>query len=578
MKSFFEFAIYDFWQTLFCVVDLVSMIIAIITGLQQILDGQSKKDVRKWICIVFTGIFLVTLVAMVVRFNVKNNATDLPCKVVITDKSIIMDVGEEFNISTTLTSASEDDVHVIWWESSDDSVASVDSYGHIKAINSGNAIIKVCIVCHGISAEDTCKVLVNNSISLSINNVPDTIYVGDVFMLAVDGFPEGESIIWSSSNPQVASISADGEFSSLCEGTTIVTASLECGSTTYSCTFLATIISPDIRFQQKNISLFPGEEYDLSKNVTTVFDNYQMRSSDSSIATIDNNGNLTAVGEGVATITVELFYQGIPYSDICSVQVTEPYIQIIYNECLMTVGDSCELALETIPDDLDVNWSSSDSTIIFVDSEGKVHAIQEGEAVITASVRMFNRTYESSVRITSICPRFDIEQHEVTLSVGQSEVLSYDFEPYYQEIVWRSSDTSVVSVNNGRITALSEGKATIYGQFQIGTNIYEDSIIVMVSSERSNPIAVSPIITSVTIDQDGAVTVAWDGIPNGMMYKVYIVIGASQEYKLVETTPYTSATIYGLTEGEYKLRVKGSCDGYVWTNLADCDYKTVYVN
>ena len=59
----------------------------------------------------------------------------------------------------------------------------------------------------------------------------------------------------------------------------------------------------------------------------------------------------------------------------------------------------------------------------------------------------------------------------VVLSVGESDVLLanvYPFNANNQNILWSSSDSSVVSVNNGIITAQKEGNVQVFAVSEEG--------------------------------------------------------------------------------------------------------------
>lgn len=92
-----------------------------------------------------------------------------------------------------------------------------------------------------------------------------------------------------------------------------------------------------------------------------------------------------------------------------------------------------------------------------------------------------------------------------------------------------------------------------------------------------------PVITSVT-GGSGSISVSWTGITNGKAYKIYVAENGSSTYKLKATVSGTSATITGLSAGTYKVRIKGTTTSMSnitsstkWTELADCDYRSVTV-
>ena len=92
--------------------------------------------------------------------------------------------------------------------------------------------------------------------------------------------------------------------------------------------------------------------------------------------------------------------------------------------------------------------------------------------------------------------------------------------------------------------------------------------------------ATVPSITSVS-GGTGTITVSWEGIQNGNLYRVYIAEGDSTQYRTKTTswsTSETTKTISGLSAGTYKVRIKASTDGgKTWTSLGDCTARSVTV-
>ena len=112
------------------------------------------------------------------------------------------------------------------------------------------------------------------------------------------------------------------------------------------------------------------------------------KSSDTSVATVDETGNIKAVGSGSATIICQSEDSGV--FDYCNVSVYQPVTGIKLNTNEMTVrkGTIFWLNATVTPDDAwnkTVVWSSSDEAIATVDQTGMVTTIAPGECVITAT-------------------------------------------------------------------------------------------------------------------------------------------------------------------------------------------------
>ncbi|AJG98877.1 hypothetical protein LF65_02291 [Clostridium beijerinckii] len=111
-------------------------------------------------------------------------------------------------------------------------------------------------------------------------------------------------------------------------------------------------------------------------------------SSDESIAKYDIvTGKVIAVGEGVCTITATTT-DGSNLSASCTVNVTNPIVPTITlnkTSDSLVIEQTDNLVATTTPAGVQVTWKSSDESVATVDSTGKVTALKEGQAVITAT-------------------------------------------------------------------------------------------------------------------------------------------------------------------------------------------------
>lgn len=109
-------------------------------------------------------------------------------------------------------------------------------------------------------------------------------------------------------------------------------------------------------------------------------------SSEPSVATVDQEGNVTAVSTGTAEITLTIDSK----SDVCKVTVDPVLPQdIVFDvtEHRLLVGGSFKINATVLPEDADdksLEWSSSDESVAVVADDGTVSAVAAGSAVITA--------------------------------------------------------------------------------------------------------------------------------------------------------------------------------------------------
>ena len=109
-------------------------------------------------------------------------------------------------------------------------------------------------------------------------------------------------------------------------------------------------------------------------------------SSDPSIATVDENGTVTAIAKGEAIITAESA-DGVKAECKVTVEKKVAAIELSESEKTVFVGDTFTITATVKPEDAfnrTVTWSSSDPSIATVDENGTVTAIAKGESIIIA--------------------------------------------------------------------------------------------------------------------------------------------------------------------------------------------------
>ena len=148
-------------------------------------------------------------------------------------------------------------------------------------------------------------------------------------------------------------------------------------------------VSPDTLTLTKK-----GETAQLTAEVTPSYaDNKRVtwQSSDEKVATVDENGKVTAVGNGTATITATSVSGS--YTAAVSVTVKIPVeIQKLTieaeKETLTKIGESTELKVKIEPENADLQkliWKSHNEKIAIVNENGKVTAVGNGTAEITVT-------------------------------------------------------------------------------------------------------------------------------------------------------------------------------------------------
>lgn len=212
------------------------------------------------------------------------------------------------------------------------------------------------------------------------------------------------------------------------------------------------------------------------------------KTSNKNVATVSENGLVTAVGRGDATITCTA-QDGSGVKATCKVTVTVPVsgIQLSQTSAALTVGDTLTLTKTIYPSDATnqaVTWTSSSDAVASVDSNGKITAKTAGSAVITCKsvsdnsvVGICNVTVKAKVQTPSEIKVNKITLNKTTASVtkGKTLQLTATVAPgnaTKKEVKWSTSNKNVAMVStSGLVTAKSAGTATITCTAQDGSSV-----------------------------------------------------------------------------------------------------------
>lgn len=137
-----------------------------------------------------------------------------------------------------------------------------------------------------------------------------------------------------------------------------------------------------------------------------------------------------------------------------------PDIELSTKTLELFITDEDTLTAITSPDDVEINWYSSNEEIVMVDSNGHIKAVSEGSAEITATIVYGEIEDTATCNITVKSPGIDLDTTCV-LDIGESITLSALTSPE-SSITWTSSDSDIATVNDkGEVAGVNEGTATI---------------------------------------------------------------------------------------------------------------------
>jgi len=303
-------------------------------------------------------------------------------------------VGDTITLTATVLPANAAN-KAVTWESSDETVASVDENGEVNALKPGAANITAkaggktsanFVVSVSVPAVPVQSVTINE-----IEDSPRTIRVGDAnFTLTATVEPANASsktVTWTSDNTAVASVGrTTGVVSAIGKGTARITAAA--GGVASAAAYEVNVLPPFIKtiaITPKSVYLEAGEKqslnYSISPNGVEV-QTVKWASDNTAVATVnETTGEVTAVGKGQAVITVTSDAkdsEGNAKTDTCEIDVV--VWKTIFNwdaESDLSFADiGADLPLGSSPEAFSYTVPSAIGTFRMVNYDGKDYVMQ----------------------------------------------------------------------------------------------------------------------------------------------------------------------------------------------------------
>ena len=233
------------------------------------------------------------------------------------------------------------------------------------------------------------------------------------------------------------------------------------------------VLVASIELEEENISVVVGQTQALAYEIlpeNATNQNVIWESSDDAIATVSQEGVVSGIAPGTATITVTTEEGG--KTDNCEVKVVEDAIKVTgvtvnFTSRSIKVGETTEIEATVEPADAtnkNVAWSTSDENVATVE-DGVITGVAAGNATITVTTEDGGFTADCEVTVTSIAVEsISLNLENTSLKIGATVELVATVLPEdatNKEVTWSSDNTAVATVDNGIVTGLSEGTAVI---------------------------------------------------------------------------------------------------------------------
>ncbi|MBO5088175.1 MAG: Ig-like domain-containing protein [Lachnospiraceae bacterium] len=206
-----------------------------------------------------------------------------------------------------------------------------------------------------------------------------------------------------------------------------------------------------------NVTLMPEDASDKS---------VEWKTEDSSVAIVNAEGTVTAVGGGETYISC-MTKDGSALIKQCKVTVLQPVEQILlnYKSYDLMNGETIQLNATVLPEsafDKTLRWCSSDDAVATVSDTGLVTALKFGSANITCIATDRNECIATcKITVTEKMISVSLVQSSVDLIKGETVQLEVNTSPSVEKtkgVYWISSDVTIAKVDaNGCVTAIGVG-------------------------------------------------------------------------------------------------------------------------
>jgi uncharacterized protein YjdB len=290
----------------------------------------------------------------------------------------------------------------------------------------------------------------------------------------------GRQITWTSVNPTIAAVDANGVVTGVALGNTIITARVDDATATTQVlvqpAVTGVLVLPPTNTvavgatRTLNVALTDKDGQTVAGRAVT------FSTSNPAIATVNSSGTVTGIAVGNVTITGQSILDAVSGNAsvsvvpvaVSSVAITPAGAQTVFQGLTLQLSATTRDNTGAILTGRPVNWTTSNPAIATVSSGGLVTGVGLGNAQITAE----SEGVTNSVSVT-VSPRqvatVGLTPNPGTVKMGSALQMSLDLRDASgnqlttvgRTVAWDSSNKPVATVSDGVVTGLSSGTATI---------------------------------------------------------------------------------------------------------------------
>jgi len=411
------------------------------------------------------------------------------------------------------------DVTTVDWSIDNLSVATIDASGLVTGSGVGACTITGSYTINGVSITGTTPLAV---VLPTLSIVPPTTTISSgstqqyqAILRDYAGHTTDvtQSVIWSSKGVGLASaiINQQGVATAHGSGTCTITATDPISKAFGTATLIITMPSISITPISKNILPGSTQQYqailtDSAGRMTDVTQSANWISNNISVATINGLGLATGNIAGTCTITGTDPMSGVSDTVTLTVMAPAQLKVTLINTVPLAIGGNVQVtAVLVYPDNStkditnSVTWTSSNSNVATVDSNGKATGLGGGLCIITATDSSSGLSGSANL---NVLPALTLSPSLLTIPIGYK--LQYNAQLVYVDgttsqvvndrVTWTSSNTGVAEIDTkGLASGKAEGSSTITAQDAITGSYQSAKLMVAANNDPVAALIVTPV-------------------------------------------------------------------------------------
>ncbi len=390
----------------------------------------------------------------------------------------------------------------VTWSSNRPEVATVTTTGSVTAVADGVAVITATAV-GGKTARCvvTCGAgVVISGVTVSPASVNLTVGATRQLTAAVEPTDADQTVTWNTENQAVVTVDDDGLITAQGKGTANVTATAVDGTHVGTCSVtVGDAAVTGIQLDPTSLTLTLGG---APQQIAVIYEpadaapqTVNFESDSTGVASVDQNGMVTAVSAGSANITVTV--DGT-FTATCAVTVQQgggaegvrvQEVTLDENDVTLAPNETKQLTATVLPEeasDKSVSWSSNATNVARVSQSGLITARAAGTAVITVTTNDGQHTAQCTVHVVTKVSGVTLNRDNLELGVGETQQIQAIVSPATatdKAVTWHSDNEEIASVDGGNVTGHRAGETVITVTTNDGSFTAQCNVTVVIKSD-----------------------------------------------------------------------------------------------